>query len=356
MERSCHHCEADEPGLSVCSGCHNAWYCSSGCQKADWKFHRLRCLHPSKLTSADRLAILVYDNFLPNHLDVQLCQDYGFAQAQFEQSESRLLSLFQGIITYGNIDSRKIHQQRLAGTLIDYIKNYYENIPAYARGGYYPWFLKNQHLLAPPKFPDMSTATLSNSEFIQRAWCFAGGLVTDDLDSIQSHTKDWPEEKLCAFRFVQLLLHTRFQLSPDLPEWVHFGFCGCSLPNEEKNLWNSYIELIHKVLFEHFYTAYDGSSLPDLFSANGLEITNPFVLDVLSGTPHMTKSVWSLKQFALGDYARLKPSLIVDYGFMNCGGEEDLVYSLKEVYHRILTAPGANPLKLHEACLQGKLF
>ncbi|CCO29499.1 hypothetical protein BN14_03512 [Rhizoctonia solani AG-1 IB] len=167
---------------------------------------------------------------------------------------------------------------------------------------------------------------------------------------------DWPEEKQHAFRFVQLLLHTGFQPSPDLPEWIRFGLCGCSSSKEEAELLESYIKLIHLISFEEFYTAYNDSALPTLFSTNGMVVTNPFVLDVLNGTTHMNKSVWSLKQFALGDYASLIPPVAVDYGFVNCGGEEDLIHSLKQTYGRILTARNANPLQLHEACLQGKIF
>ncbi|CAE6505040.1 unnamed protein product [Rhizoctonia solani] len=358
--RECRYCEAEQSNLSACSGCRNAWYCGPECQKAHWKFHRLHCLHPSKLTSADRLAIAANADLLPNENDTQVLRDYGFARVQIPRSENYLCGLFQGIIRYGEVDPREIHRQRLAGTLIDYIKDYYEKIPIQARGGYYPWFLKNQHLLGPSIYIDISSAVL-NDALIQHTWSFIGGSASTSLIEIKSQIQDWNKEKKQAFRFVQLLLHPGFQLSPDLPEWVHFGFCGCKSRDEEANLWDSYIKLAKAVPFEKFHTAYNSSSLPSLFSTNGLTITNPFILDVLSGTPHVNKSVWNLKQFALGDYQKLTPSVVVDYGFMNCGDlesqeTENVIHSLRQVYNRILTAPNANPLKLHEACLQGKLF
>ncbi|CAE6480215.1 unnamed protein product [Rhizoctonia solani] len=358
--RECDHCEAERSDLSACSGCRRAWYCGSGCQKADWKFQRLRCLPPSKLTSADRLAIAAIADFLPNENDVQVFRDYGIARAQVPRSENYLLGLFQGMIRYGEVDPREIHRQRLAGTLIDFIKQHYEKIPIQARGGYYPWFLKNQHLLEPPEFVDMSSIAL-NDDSIQQTWIFIGGPASDNLAHIKSRVQVWPKEKRAAFRFVQFLLHAGFQLSPDLPEWIHFGFCGCKSRDEEANLWNSYIKLIKAVSFEKFHAAYNSSSLPALFSANELTIKNPFILDILGGTPRVNKSVWDLKQFALGDYQKLIPSVTVDYGFMNCGDPqsqetESVIHSLKQVYKRVFTAPNANPLKLHEACLQGKLF
>ncbi|KDN40183.1 hypothetical protein RSAG8_08246, partial [Rhizoctonia solani AG-8 WAC10335] len=169
--RECDHCETEQSNLSTCSGCRNAWYCSTGCQKAHWKFHRLHCLHPSKLTSADRLAIAANRDLLPNEEDTQVLRDYGFARVQIPRSENYLLGLFQGIIRYGEVDSREIHRQRRAGTLIGYIKDYYEKIPIQARGGYYPWFLKNQHLLEPSKFIDTSSAILSDAS-IQQTWSY----------------------------------------------------------------------------------------------------------------------------------------------------------------------------------------
>ncbi|CAE6422834.1 unnamed protein product [Rhizoctonia solani] len=360
QSRECDYCETARSNLSACSGCRKSWYCDPGCQKADWKAHRLYCLHPSKLTSADRLALAANGDLLPSEDDTQVLRDYGFARAQIPRSENYLLGLFQGIIRYGDVDPREIHRQRLAGTLINYIKDYYEKIPIHARGGYYAWFLKNQHLLGPPKFTDTSPAALNDAS-IQHTWSFIGGSASGSLIHIKSQIQGWHDEKKQAFRFVQFLLHPGFQLSPDLPEWVNFGFCGCKSRDEVTHLWDSYLKLVKVVSFEKFHTAYNGSSLPSLFSANGLAIKNPFILDVLSGTPHVNKSVWNLKQFALGDYQKLVPCVIVDYGFMNCGDPESqetesVIDSLRLLYNRILTAPNANPLKLHEACLQGKLF
>jgi hypothetical protein len=359
MERECDYCDKEKSGLSMCSGCHKAWYCGPECQKAHWKNHRLRCLHPSKLTSADRLAIAANRDFLPNEHDTQVLRDYGFARVQVARSENWLLGLFQGMITYGEVDPRIIHRQRLAGTLIEYIKNHYESIPINARGAYYPWFLKNQHLLDQPKFIDTSLVA-SSDDNLQSTWRFIGESSIGTTTHINSQIQNWPEAKQQAFRFVRFLLYPGFQLSPDIPEWIRFGFCGCSSRDEEERTWNSYVTLIKRVSFEEFHAAYDSATLPALFSANNLAITNPFILDVLSA-PRMNKSVWNLKQFVLGDYQKLIPSITVDYGFMNCGDPEspeteNVIHSLRQVYRRVLTAPNANPLKLHEACLQGKLF
>ena len=66
---------------------------------------------------------------------------------------------------------------------------------------------------------------------------------------------------------------------------------------------------------------------------------------------------WYLKQFVLDDTpgASPVPAVVVDYGFMNCHSDEDRA-TLREAYRLVLTQPGAEPLKLHEACIKGELF
>jgi hypothetical protein len=70
----------------------------------------------------------------------------------------------------------------------------------------------------------------------------------------------------------------------------------------------------------------------------------------------MNLSVWSLKQFLeINDYTIYPPTepVKVDYGFLNCQGFEEICV-LAEIYKRLLRA--ANPLELHEACIENRLF
>ncbi|KDN44311.1 hypothetical protein RSAG8_05575, partial [Rhizoctonia solani AG-8 WAC10335] len=324
-EGKCDHCARESPSLSPCSDCRKAWYCSNQCLEDHWKTHRLYCLDRSELTSADRLALAAFEDSLPRDTDV--LKDFGFLRAHIPSSREQLLDIFRGIFNQGGIDPRVVHQFMLDGKLVDCIKTFYEVIPEANRGECYSWFLRNQHLLMPPPFHDTSHEVLDDNA-LQHAWWFIGGSASDTLAEIKSRIQAWPEEKHRCFKFIQLLLRAGFQLSPDRPETV---------------------------TFDQFYNAYNKSSLPALFSTHGLPITNPLVLDVLGDVPRQTKSVWNLKQFALGYYQQLTIPVSVDYGFSNCGDEET-IYSLQQVYRKIFVEANANPLKLHEACLQGKLF
>lgn len=353
---SCDHCYEEFPSLSACSNCHKARYCSSACQKAEWKLHRLFCLDRSKLTTADRLALAAYADEIPS--DPEVRRDYGFARAQIPRSENWLIGLFQGLVKHGEIDPRTIHQQRLAGTLIDYIKKFYDRMPVGSQGDYYPWFLNNQHLLAPPSFLDTSSAALTD-DALQHAWWFIGGSTTDPLGHIKTRLQTWPEDKQQCLRLVQFLLHAGFRLSPNFPEWLNFGFCGYKSRADETKLWAAYVKLVKAAPFEEFYAAYRGASLPALFAAHGMHLTNPLVLDILNSARRDIKSVWKLKQFIIGDYQKLDPQVSVEYGFVNCGDtldKEAVIHSLKQVYKNIIDDENFDPLKLHEACLQNKLF
>ncbi|KAJ1300934.1 hypothetical protein OPQ81_003360 [Rhizoctonia solani] len=314
--------------------------------------HRLYCLDRNELTSADRLALATFEGLLPRDTDV--LKDFGFLRAHIPSSRKHILDLFRGIFDQGGVDPRVIHQFRIDGRLIDCIKTFYEAIPEANRGECYSWFLGNQHILAPPLFYDTSHEVLDDNA-LQHAWWFIGGSASDTPAEIKSRIQPWPEEKHRCFKFIQLLLRAGFHLSPDRPEWLKFGFCGCKSDAEETRLWAAYLKLARTVTFDQFYNAYNKSSLPTLFSTHGLPITNPFILDILGDVPHRTKSVWHLKQFALGYYQQLTIPVSKDYGFSNCRDEET-IYSLQQVYRKMFLGANANPLKLHEACLQGKLF
>jgi len=43
---SCRHCRMVGAGLKQCSRCKSAWYCSSECQRKDWKDHKKSCVRP----------------------------------------------------------------------------------------------------------------------------------------------------------------------------------------------------------------------------------------------------------------------------------------------------------------------
>ena len=50
--RHCPHPKLLKLPISPCSRCHSIWYCSTTCQKADWKRHKFACRKPLSLPAA----------------------------------------------------------------------------------------------------------------------------------------------------------------------------------------------------------------------------------------------------------------------------------------------------------------
>jgi hypothetical protein len=43
LTRTCANCNRSQLSMQCCSGCHNVYYCSITCQKADWRSHKVTC-------------------------------------------------------------------------------------------------------------------------------------------------------------------------------------------------------------------------------------------------------------------------------------------------------------------------
>ena len=138
---------------------------------------------------------------------------------------------------------------------------------------------------------------------------------------------------------------------------MEFGFCVCRDERGERSVAALYKQLIARSTFNEFYHSYDTSGLIALFNAKGLggALRNiPYLEDILRNSS-IKKSVWHLKAFVMARDAKLILSAAWDYGFFNCKTEDERA-ELKDVYTKYFQSPQANPIKLHEACLDGKLY
>lgn len=45
LKQTCHGCETSVTEKQICSGCYRVTYCSTECQKQDWKEHKIDCLY-----------------------------------------------------------------------------------------------------------------------------------------------------------------------------------------------------------------------------------------------------------------------------------------------------------------------
>ncbi|THG96327.1 hypothetical protein EW026_g5477 [Hermanssonia centrifuga] len=308
-----------------------------------------------RVSQAHHLTRAVYRDLLPQ--DQQTLSDYGFTKALTAENQGKLFGLYVGLIKFHDIKPHILHEWRIDGTLVRHIKETYEAIPEGSRGGYYPWFLENQYVL------DSSLKPPSPEDYIdthqRRAWTFIGGSETDTVERIIAQVKTWPENKARCYELYGLLL-ARWHPSPEHDLWLPFGFCVTSEVSE-KRLGGLYMNLIRKCTFEEFHTAFEESKLIALMDSKGFRQERLGFSDlesVLKTSPHRRFSVWILKQLVYSEErgpGRTR-SVFADYGFMNCADEMERA-DLKRVYKEYFeTWSLGEPLKLHEACIKGKIY
>jgi hypothetical protein len=358
----CESCEEEREGKWRCAGCNSkVTYCSKACQIADWPYHIFDCYayRGKTVPSAYHLARSCYRDLQPT--DKQTLEDYGFNKAFTPFNQMMLLGLYQGLFKYFGINPKTVLTWKREGILIQEIKRVFEEIPPQSRGQYYPWFLEHQDLLDPSQEPSIKDMENYRLEAAMRAWRHIGGRPLPNStawNDINIEKATWPKYKQDCFDLCVLALSDSHPC-PSLRIWLSFGFCTTQDQYFEMQLGIAYRTLVKSCSFEELYQAYDSCSLVQLFSSKNisLEKISLHLAGFLANAPRMNKSVWNLKQFVVADEPDSVPvpSVTVDYGFFNCQTEEEGV-QLKEVYKKVFEDSNGDPLKLHEACLQGKIY
>ena len=138
----CHSC----PRITSrrCSMCGRDFYCSQWCEDRRSGSHVFTCAKHS-LISADYLYHSLRVDTLPDDEDVR--DDFGFNQLVSFADQRNLLGLYQRLYLSGKVTEDDIHKWQVEGTLVSNIKVFFYQIPEEHRGGYFPWFLKHEHIL-----------------------------------------------------------------------------------------------------------------------------------------------------------------------------------------------------------------
>ena len=305
--------------------------------------------------------------------DEDVLQDFGFNNVRFGGDRTYLLGVYGGLYLSGKFSAEEIHEWRVGGILLDKIKEHYYSIPENCRGEYFPWFLKNLHVL------EQRPMTKDEAQQKLVATIFDKARVYLNIEDRNKAAKDLePEAKQLSYCLLAEVLH-RITPNPTEVSWYSFGFVTCHGQLEESQLVDLYLLLltesdgsffykfhderrgvIQPATFTQFWKAYEAGTLIQLMDSKGLKKLRsrlPFLegfLSVPPAGPHL--SVWSLKQFLeINDPVDHPPvpSVTFDYGFMNCHTFEETC-TLMEIYGKVLKT--ANPLALHLACLDGDLF
>ena len=256
------------------------------------------------------------------------------------------------------IPPKTIHNWRVHGVLVDEIKTAFYKLPEGSRGGYFPWFLQNEHVIALAGQPLSEKASHDRTNaMLVRAWRFTGGSERDSPEEIKAATSRKPKhEQECHWLYVLLL--SGWHPSPDLDLWVDFGFASCTSQEEEMELSARYRQLINTCTFNEFCHAHHAHCLLGLFHSKGLQVNDHHHLrDLLCAD--WKKSVWYLKQSitqenSTKEESSMHPAVLVDYGFINCRDDSER-RQLKRVYKAFFDNPNGDPLALHEAAIKGNI-
>ncbi|KAB5590965.1 hypothetical protein CTheo_5581 [Ceratobasidium theobromae] len=328
--------------LHECKHCRN----KSQNLKRDWPVHLIDCNPGRPITTADRLVAFVHQRIPPK--DTQTCRDYGFTRTLgFEELKLRIL-VYHLLIVDLQVKAKTIHQWMEAGILGQMMRETFDSrlSPAQRQQLAYQWFCSRQQTFDRDTSPFLSDAAAVSYNAHRTAWQFIGGNPQDSMEQIATSILNMRPS--AGHGLDSSLLHS----------WVYFGLCGCTTPEEESTLITRYQLLIRFVPFDKFCQAYSTSSLSKLFEECVVPISNRFILDVLGSRNR--KSVWFLKDFVLADdetarKAKDTSSIGLDYGFSNCQNVDEVI-ALRNAYKQVFAPIDADPLALHEACLQGTLF
>lgn len=362
MVRCAAFCQGEREGIIRCTDCSpSVVYCSKACQIAHWPSHIFVCYARQGKTvpTAYHLAHSCYLDLLP--ADQQTLEDYGFNRACMPLDQMMLLGLYQGLFKCFEINPEAVHTWKQEGILIQEIKKVFEAIPSQYRGQYYAWFLEHQDLLDPSLEPSTKTTEDFALEATLRAWWYIGGRQLPNgttLNDINIEKATWPVHRRACFDLCIFML-SNSRPPPSCYIWVAFGFCTTRNEHEGTQLCIAYHTLLMRCSFEEFRRAYESCSLVQLFNSKyiNLEQFGSHLADLLACAPYTNKSVWNLKQFVIADESDgvLLCSVGIDYGFYNCRNREQ-VLQLKKFYKKFFDDVNGDPLELHHACLQGKIY
>ncbi|GBC07384.1 hypothetical protein RclHR1_07420008 [Rhizophagus clarus] len=339
-----------KPTIKYCSRCQTKYYCSSSCQKKDYKNHKVEC--PPR--SADILVKNAFEDLMPTN-DAVL-YEYGFSNCMKEQDKTMLLGLYIGLITIIGCSASQIHSWWENGELPINIKKAYDD--GGFTSGYYRWFLKNEHLLQDLRKYE---GEKSDKSIADKYLAMIKPYLSEQDQKVS--LKSLSESKC---KIVSLYLIILMGCIPNVEQdiWIDFGFCTCKVSQDrlgeedEKRLGELYRELIvqRSCMIDEFDDAFMSGSVIDLLkrkcddsswlSENKIEVF---------GRKQFRPSVFSLKQYALSESVHLSLPVMADYGFKNCRTGDE-INQLRQMYKKLIKTPQFDPWELHKACVSGKIF
>jgi hypothetical protein len=353
-----------------CSRCGLDRFCSHACEKRMSPTHKFKCSNGA-LTIADYLMSDCICDEIPKDPDV--LTDFGFQRLLTFPDQSKLLGLYKGLI-YLDVQAEELHEWRISGRLADRIIKTFERIPPRSRGGYFPWFIENRHLIFPP-VPKLHAVTDND---ISEHYYKPAKFLLEPRDRLKHVKSLEPSTKRNCFMFAALIIQWQHP-SPELPgPYYDFGFCACRNEAEESILGVLYQRLIigdtlqpqrlywgdmptsdaYATRFSGFCQAFETQHLIQFMDNNGMKQQRSSIrhLETYLNAPKETRHlpVWTLLTFLKSGDAECPPTeIFVPFGFVRCA-DTRVRSRLKQLYASILEL--ADAIVLQEAQATGRLL
>ncbi|KAK1250198.1 hypothetical protein MKX08_010201 [Trichoderma sp. CBMAI-0020] len=380
LQGECDICER-ETGRR-CQFCNLDWFCSEECQVQMSFYHLSKC-SARAITTADVLCHDAIGDQIPE--DSETREHFGFTRCRSWREQSHLIGLYQGLILSLDIGAVQLNEWREKDILVSKIIEAFSKLPENVRGAYFPWFLRNQHIL------DNSTPPfqlVSEEDAFHRAVNAARRyLDPEDRDKHVGHLQ--PPSKGHCFLFFAMALDDSYP-NPywDWSDtWYDFGFVVFHNQHEENQLGRLYNRLvggnkssreydeslgvkpeyyphIPTCSFNELWLAYENGKLANLLRRYGLGSTlggNLGLEEFLSfplNQRELRPSVWKLKHFLaiepnqpLGNFPQIEAAA-QEYGF-TAQLSPRTGLALRQCYEQLFRK--VNPLRVHEAKYRGQL-
>lgn len=348
-----HECVFEESrGYSMpnlrCSHCKSAWYCFQPCQRDHWSTHVFVCGFRQH-DSADVLMLDILHDRLPE--DATVLEDYGFANFTHRLDRCYLLGLYIGLVKMIGVNSRSLSRWQREGTLVRNIKRHYNKRPPDARGGYYPWLLRNLSTFTSTTYDGVSAAAMERWYESYRT-AMAAQFRFSSLQAIRN------DDLQDLMRFYFAVLNGWPPALPSKPH-VSFGFCTLSGLPDKLAMVEFYQEVLSTAPFERVLDAYEHNDMRSLLQ--------PWKSFVASGFPAFatflerpeTRSLWELKQYSEWPSLGMSPAIGGNlYGLAQCDHNGLLRMKLREAYASYfgLFSRAVDHYDLFQAASSGRLL
>ncbi|EFX02917.1 hypothetical protein CMQ_2846 [Grosmannia clavigera kw1407] len=227
--------------------------------------------------------------------DPETREDFGMDRLSHRREESHLLGLYQGLC-HLNVGPTDLDEWRRTGVLVDKIIEKFETIPEDCRGLYFPWFVRNKHILDP-------TVPLVSREKREEEAVWQAIVSAQQRLEPPYRDMDWRKMEPLSLRYCFLFYALSLDGCHPNPNahyddmWYDFGFAVCGHNFAEMQLCTLYGQLFggdkaqrdyEKSLgcgrlfggssdhqqrlcpFLEFWKAYEDGTLPELFDGYDL--------------------------------------------------------------------------------------